>query len=283
MTIPSAIAGRPAPRRPVEQDGGGGPFPREARLPCFRVGERTRFAPALFRDTARVASFTRSPATSPDAFLDALEKDCGAGGYDVVLAMDIRHPGPDRPEPSSPRGDGAFPLRVRGPRRIRVQDKGELASFASAHASSAPHVPSGRAGVRFTRWLRFSIPPSHQAQAFLRGRGIVRVETPPNSGTSTRTCMPSSVSDPPECLPPGAGGIGVGVLMNFSSEPRAAFAYRRLREYPVGGGPSTLRESVRDETLCRATERLLSALGWTGVAMAEFKVDPRTAGRSSSR
>jgi predicted ATP-grasp superfamily ATP-dependent carboligase len=67
----------------------------------------------------------------------------------------------------------------------------------------------------------------------------------------------------------------VGVLMNFSSEPRATFAYRRLREYPVGGGPSTLRESVRDESLCRTTERLLSALRWVGVAMAEFKVDPR--------
>jgi len=67
----------------------------------------------------------------------------------------------------------------------------------------------------------------------------------------------------------------VGVLMNFSSEPRATFAYRRLREYPVSGGPSTLRESVRDEALCRTTERLLSALGWVGVAMAEFKVDPR--------
>jgi predicted ATP-grasp superfamily ATP-dependent carboligase len=63
--------------------------------------------------------------------------------------------------------------------------------------------------------------------------------------------------------------------MNFASEPKASFAYRRLREYPASGGPSTLRESVRDPDLRATTERLLSLLGWVGVAMAEFKVDPR--------
>jgi predicted ATP-grasp superfamily ATP-dependent carboligase len=63
--------------------------------------------------------------------------------------------------------------------------------------------------------------------------------------------------------------------MNFASEPRASFAYRRLREYPASGGPSTLRESIRDPDLQATTERLLSLLGWVGVAMAEFKVDPR--------
>jgi predicted ATP-grasp superfamily ATP-dependent carboligase len=78
-----------------------------------------------------------------------------------------------------------------------------------------------------------------------------------------------------ESLPAGGAALGVGLLMNFSSEPRATFAYRRLREYPVSGGPSTLRESVKDEALCRTTERLLSALGWVGVAMAEYLVDPR--------
>jgi predicted ATP-grasp superfamily ATP-dependent carboligase len=108
------------------------------------------------------------------------------------------------------------------------------------------------------------------------GRGIVRVETP----SQLRKAYPAvhAVHPTPilqECLPPGGAALGVSVLMNFSSEPRATFAYRRLREYPVGGGPSTLRESVRDEPLCRTTERLLSALRWTGVAMAEYKVDPR--------
>jgi predicted ATP-grasp superfamily ATP-dependent carboligase len=51
--------------------------------------------------------------------------------------------------------------------------------------------------------------------------------------------------------------------------------YRRLREYPASGGPSTLRESIRYPALQETAERLLSALGWIGVAMVEFKVDSR--------
>ena len=78
-----------------------------------------------------------------------------------------------------------------------------------------------------------------------------------------------------EYLPPGGDALGVAVLLNGSSVSRASFAYRRLREYPPGGGPSTLRESIRDDELRRTAERLLSALGWVGVAMVEFKVDPR--------
>jgi predicted ATP-grasp superfamily ATP-dependent carboligase len=67
----------------------------------------------------------------------------------------------------------------------------------------------------------------------------------------------------------------VAVLMNFASEPKASFAYRRLREYPIAGGPSTLRESIWNPELQARAERLLALLGWTGVAMVEFKVDPR--------
>ena len=78
-----------------------------------------------------------------------------------------------------------------------------------------------------------------------------------------------------ECLPPGGEALGVAVLMNFASEPRASFAYRRLREYPIAGGPSTLRESIWNPELRETAESLLSLLGWVGVAMVEFKVDPR--------
>jgi len=55
----------------------------------------------------------------------------------------------------------------------------------------------------------------------------------------------------------------------------AVFAHRRLREKPPWGGVSTLCESAEPEPELRDyAERLLSALGWTGVAMVEFKWDP---------
>lgn len=53
----------------------------------------------------------------------------------------------------------------------------------------------------------------------------------------------------------------------------AAFCHRRLRQYPVTGGPSTMAVSIRDQRLIDLGGRLLRALNWSGVAMVEFKQD----------
>jgi predicted ATP-grasp superfamily ATP-dependent carboligase len=77
-----------------------------------------------------------------------------------------------------------------------------------------------------------------------------------------------------EWIPAGGDTFGVELLLD-RGEVVAEFMHRRLREYPVHGGPSTLRESVRDKAVVDQAARLLSALCWHGVAMVEFKVDPR--------
>ena len=65
---------------------------------------------------------------------------------------------------------------------------------------------------------------------------------------------------------------GIGLLMD-RGRPLAAFQYRRIREVPVTGGPSSFRESVPlDPTLFDYAVRLLAALSWTGIAMVEFKI-----------
>jgi predicted ATP-grasp superfamily ATP-dependent carboligase len=78
-----------------------------------------------------------------------------------------------------------------------------------------------------------------------------------------------------EAIPAAGEGRGVSALFNLEHEPRALFAHRRLREYPVGGGPSTLRESIECHDIVDQAKVLLQALRWYGVAMVEFKVDPR--------
>jgi len=67
-------------------------------------------------------------------------------------------------------------------------------------------------------------------------------------------------------------GFGVEALMSMQL-PRALFAHKRLREYPITGGASTLRESVRAQKMTELGIRLLKAMEWTGMAMVEFKVD----------
>jgi protein-tyrosine-phosphatase len=76
-------------------------------------------------------------------------------------------------------------------------------------------------------------------------------------------------------------GRGVGLeLLVREGEPVLAFQHARLHE-PLEGGGSTYRESVPvSPGLLDAATRLLGELAYTGVAMAEFRVDPAT-GRSA--
>jgi predicted ATP-grasp superfamily ATP-dependent carboligase len=73
-------------------------------------------------------------------------------------------------------------------------------------------------------------------------------------------------------------GWGEGVfVLRSGGETIAAFAHRRLREKPPGGGVSVLRESIAlDRDLLRRVESVLDSVGFEGVAMAEFKCDERT-------
>ena len=74
---------------------------------------------------------------------------------------------------------------------------------------------------------------------------------------------------------PGSEVCGVAMLLNFQSQVRASFVYKRLRSYPVAGGPSTLRVSVKRDDLRDIAGHLLQSLTWTGIAHVEFKIDPR--------
>jgi len=78
-----------------------------------------------------------------------------------------------------------------------------------------------------------------------------------------------------ERIPQEGPGYGASFLFDEKSCIRAAFVHKRLREYPVTGGASTARISVRHDEIRDMAESLLKALNWFGIAMVEFKVDPR--------
>ncbi len=65
--------------------------------------------------------------------------------------------------------------------------------------------------------------------------------------------------------------IGTELLMR-DGELFAIFQHKRLREYPVDGGPSTLRVSVKHEKTRELAMRLLEAVNYNGVAMVEFGI-----------
>lgn len=74
---------------------------------------------------------------------------------------------------------------------------------------------------------------------------------------------------------PNGGERGVYTLYDGASRLAGVTVQERLRSKPPEGGASTYRETVADPELVETADDLLSSLGWEGVAMAEFRVDPR--------
>lgn len=67
----------------------------------------------------------------------------------------------------------------------------------------------------------------------------------------------------------GCGFFGIyheGRLVSY-------FLHKRLKEFPITGGPSAVAESFFDEKLYHYGKRLCDALHWNGPIMVEFKYD----------
>jgi predicted ATP-grasp superfamily ATP-dependent carboligase len=67
-------------------------------------------------------------------------------------------------------------------------------------------------------------------------------------------------------------GYGFFGLFNKGS-PRAFFMHKRIREYPVSGGPSTCAKSIFDKRILDYGLTIMKKLKWHGVGMVEFKKD----------
>jgi len=69
--------------------------------------------------------------------------------------------------------------------------------------------------------------------------------------------------------------VGFYALLNQRSELKAFTIQRRIRSYPLSGGPSTLRETIRRDDIKNLSLKLLKSMNWRGLAMVEFRVDAR--------
>ena len=92
--------------------------------------------------------------------------------------------------------------------------------------------------------------------------------------------------DPEPIVQQKVEGDGMGVCMLIDGEGRLinALCHRRIREYPITGGPSSCCESFYDGKMINDAYALLSSFGFKGMAMVEFKgkyileVNPRVWG-----
>ncbi len=69
--------------------------------------------------------------------------------------------------------------------------------------------------------------------------------------------------------------VGFVALYGNDRKLKAFCQHKRLHEYPLSGGPSTLRATIYDKRLYEYGSSILEALDWRGSAMVEFRIDAR--------
>jgi predicted ATP-grasp superfamily ATP-dependent carboligase len=108
------------------------------------------------------------------------------------------------------------------------------------------------------------------------GRGLVKVERAEDLAPAIERVFATHGSVlVQEFVPSKHKGYGCSGVVAPSHEPVALFCHRRLREYPIAGGPATIVESIHEPKLQEQAAKLLRALGWVGVAMTEWRLDER--------
>ncbi len=241
------------------------------------VGEKTRFSTALFSKYASKTLVYPSPASSPKEFISWLLGELKHGNYDMVLPTEFTTQqliAGHRAEITRLTGFPFPDLEL----TAFVNDKAKLMRFARERGYPVPetfftceqnHIEDIADSVPYPAVIKPRESSGSRGLEYVEDReGLIE------KYRAVHKTYPFPIIQ--ERIPgsPG-GGFGVGALFNFENKPRAAFVYQRLREYPVSGGPSTLRQSVVNDEIKDIALSLLTELKWTGPAMVEFKIDPR--------
>lgn len=237
------------------------------------VGEKTRFATALFSRYCSKRVIYPSPLSRPDDFLEWLLKEISANDYDMLLPAELET------QQLILKNRKELERYTRIPFAdydliSNVQNKAWLLKHAEANGYLCPKTYFIENLNEFN-YEKLKYPLVIKPRESSGSRGIAYIKKPSELSTAFQNVHNKYPFPLIQEYIPNGGAYGVGALFNFNSEPRAAFVYKRIREYPVSGGPSTLRESVINDEIKDIALNLLKSLNWKGIAMVEFRVDAR--------
>jgi len=107
-------------------------------------------------------------------------------------------------------------------------------------------------------------------------RGIVRVDSPEKLMSEYHKIKKQfGEVMVQEYIPHLGDAYNVSALFNQDSEPRAVFAMKKIRQYPITGGPTAFAESIKGTEVKNYAVKLLKEMNWVGVAEVEFLFDER--------
>lgn len=235
-------------------------------------------------DTARLAAgfYSRAcqerlvhPEIGSQAFLDFLISWLSRNPCDVIFPLDDdvldvlllnRH---RLPNPSALLAPEVQTVR-------RVNDKAWLIPHAAGLGIAVPRTVVIRSPEDLACLHQMEPSVLVKPSRGVGGRGVCRTQNREQlREVCERILAQGHAALVQEIIPKEGHGLGYFALYDRQQRLVAQFMHRRLREYPIDGGPSTLREGVWDEALARTAKRLLESLNWIGLAMVEFKEDVR--------
>ena len=223
----------------------------------------------------------RSPLSEPDGFAEDILKELENHAYDLLIPMtdltaflvsenketlsrSTRIPIPEKQifEKACDKAEVLHLARENGipiPRTHFIDDFDEIKDLSNR--LEYPVVIKPRRSNFFVGngWVHAGIDYAHSAEELIF------------------KCENQKEPLPPPLIQERITGPGYGVFALFNrGKPRAVFFHKRLREKPPSGGVSVLCESIRvDPLMKRYAICVLEKLSWHGVAMVEFKFDPK--------
>ena len=240
------------------------------------VGESTRLATASFSKYCNRAVVYPSPNHRPSEFLSFLFEELSHRSYQMLLPMEDETLGLISQHHSEFSRLTYLPI-VSFEKLQFARRKDKILQMAEKLGIPIPrtwYVDDISKISKLKDRLTYPVVIKPQMSS-----GAVGISYPKNPGDLMEQYLSIHRRFPypliQELIPRGGPGYGASFLLDEKGEVRASFVHKRLREYPVTGGASTLRESVRSDDIRDMARALLNALDWFGVAMVEFKVDPR--------
>jgi len=157
------------------------------------------------------------------------------------------------------------------------RDKLKIVRKAEQVGLPVPRTLSVPAGAELPRPPELPLPAVVKPRIGGGSEGVFFVKDEDQLRIAVELCR-SRYGEPivQEFIPSNEGELGYCALHNREGQRIAFFMHKRLRSYPVTGGPSTLRESFFDPEVEHLGDSLLRSLRWVGIAMVEFRRDART-------
>jgi predicted ATP-grasp superfamily ATP-dependent carboligase len=236
------------------------------------VGERTCLNTSFFSRYCTRRLVYPSPQQSPNQFIEFILREIKKKQYDCLFPMEegtLLSLAKYHSEISQ-----CTYLLIPDLKKIEfVRDKGNLIRFAEAHGIPTPKTFYG---LPTSSSSSIPIPAVIKPRISSGSFGIVYVKKGEDLSSSYQNVhgrYPFPLIQ--EWIPDGGGTFGLSALFDEASNVKAAFVHKKLRMYPIQGGPSTLAEGIEHPQIMELGLSLLKSLNWVGVGMVEFKVDPR--------